>query len=257
MPAPDLALLTDVIKQAGVLALQFWKAAPKVWEKPGQGPVSEADIAVNDLLQARLRTARPDYGWLSEESPDTADRLSCEHVFILDPIDGTRTFIAGETHFSISVAIAHRGRVTAAAVLLPALGRLYSAEAEGQAFMNGSAISVSTRPGLADANLLMSKSAMAADHWRELPPGLTRSFRSSIAYRLCLVAEGAFDGMISLRDTWEWDIAGGSLIAERAGAVISDKNGRALRFNAPEAKTEGILAATPAVHAGILASLIV
>lgn len=253
MPGPDLALIAEAARDAGAIALRHWKADPQVWEKPGLGPVTEADLAVNAMLAARLQAARPGYGWLSEETPDGPARLQCERVFILDPIDGTRAFIAGERHFAVSIAVAENGMVIAGAVYLPALDRLYQAGSDSPALCNGQVIHCADRAALAGANLLMSKSVLAPDHWRHPPPELKRSFRSSIAYRLCLVAEGAFDGMISTRDAWEWDIAAGSLIAARAGAVVSDRLGAPLRFNSSAAKTAGILAAPPGVHAGILA----
>ena len=256
MPGPDLALIADAARAAGGIALRYWQANPKVWDKPGLGPVTEADLAVNDMLAARLQSARPDYGWLSEETPDDPVRLECERVFILDPIDGTRAFIAGEKHFAVSIAVAEKGTVIAGAVYLPALDRLYTASADGPALCNGQTIRCGDRPGLVGANLLMSKSFLTPEHWRHLPPELTRSFRSSIAYRLCLAADGSFDGMISTRDAWEWDIAAGSLIAARAGAVISDRNGGALQFNSAGAKTAGILAAPAGIHREILAQFL-
>lgn len=254
MPARDLALIAEAARTAGALALRFWKASPQVWEKPGLGPVTEADLAVNTLLLEGLRTARPDYGWLSEETPDDADRLTRDHVFIIDPIDGTRAFIAGERHFAVSIAVAHKGEVVAGAVFLPALDRLYTAARGVPARLNDAPISCSPRKGLHGADILMSKSLLAPDHWRGPPPDLKHSFRSSIAYRLCLVADGSHDGMITARDAWEWDIAAGSLIAAQAGAGVSDRSGAALRFNSAAAKTAGILVAPAPLHRQIVAS---
>lgn len=254
MPESDLTLIARAARDAGAVAMRLWKANPRVWEKPGLGPVTEADLAVNDLLADRLLGARPGYGWLSEETPDTAVRLDCERLFILDPIDGTRAFIAGEKHFAISIAVAEQGRVTAGAVYLPALDRLYTAAENGPALCNEQPIDCSNQTGLSSANLLMSKGFLAPDHWRTPPINLKRSFRSSIAYRLCLIAEGSFDGMISTRDAWEWDIAAGSLIAARAGATVTDRHGQPLQFNVPGAKTAGIFTAPPAVHREIMAS---
>jgi myo-inositol-1(or 4)-monophosphatase len=75
----------------------FFRRDPRRWDKPGEaGPVTEADLAVDALLKRSLRAARPGYGWLSEETPDDDARLSHDRVFILDPIDGTRAFIAGD-----------------------------------------------------------------------------------------------------------------------------------------------------------------
>ncbi len=254
MPENDLRLIAEAARDAGALAMRFWKSNLQVWEKPGLGPVTEADLAVNDLLANRLRGARPGYGWLSEETPDDRVRLNYERVFILDPIDGTRAFIAGEKHFAISIAVAELGRVVAGAIYLPALDMLYTAAENGPAQCNGAPIRCANRTGLSCANLLMSKGFLEPDHWHTLPHDLKRSFRSSIAYRLCLIAEGSFDGMISTRDAWEWDIAAGSLIAARAGAAVSDRHGLDLRFNSPDAKTAGIFTAPVMVHAEILSN---
>lgn len=254
MPERDLTLIANAARAGGAVAMRYWKANPQVWEKPGLGPVTEADLAVNDLLAETLRTARPSYGWLSEESPDSAARQDSEYQFIIDPIDGTRAFIAGERHFAVSIAVARFGQITAGAICLPALDKLYTATRNGPALMNGQPISCAVQPNLNGANILMSKSFLAAEHWVQPMPDLKRSFRSSIAYRLCLVADGSYDGMISTRDAWEWDIAAGSLIAERAGAAVSDRLGQPLSFNSASAKTPGVFVAPAGVHQHILSS---
>jgi len=252
LPAHDLALLTDAARAAGEVALQFWQKAPKAWDKADASPVTEADLAVNDLLHGMLSRARPSYGWLSEETPDDTARLDTEHQFIIDPIDGTRAFIAGEQHFSHSLAVARNGRITAAVVYLPALDRLYTATDTGPALCDGVPMQCSQKSLADGVNLLTSKHSLDAAHWRDTPPVFKRSFRASLAYRLCLVAEGAFDGMITFQDAWEWDIAAGSLIAEKAGARVTDKHGATLRFNAPGAQSAGTLATSPALHADLM-----
>jgi myo-inositol-1(or 4)-monophosphatase len=254
--ADDLALLTAAAREAGRIAMGFWRNEPKFWDKGGDhGPVSEADLAVNAALAARLRAARPGYGWLSEETPDGADRLNCEQVFILDPIDGTRAFLAGEENFAVSLAVATAGRVTAGVVLLPAKGRLYAATASGPATRDGAPISTSSRAMLAGADVLTTRAALAPEHWPKGVPDLKRSFRASLAYRLCLAAEGRHDAMLTLREAWEWDIAAGSLIAERAGCRVSDRAGADLRFNAATPRAPGTIAANPALHREILTAL--
>ena len=155
MPAHDLALLTHAARAAGEIAMRHWRNAPKAWEKGDQGPVTEADIAVNDVLQHELRGARPVYGWLSEETPDTLLRQEYEFTFIIDPIDGTRDFIAGERHFSHSLAAAQNGVVTAAVVYLPALDQLYTATQDGPALRDGEPIRCSA-PVPADMQRLMT-----------------------------------------------------------------------------------------------------
>jgi myo-inositol-1(or 4)-monophosphatase len=253
LPERDLALLTEAAREAGRIALRFWRRDPKVWDKGGEhGPVTEADLAVNDMLKARLLAARPGYGWLSEETPDTPDRLAVDTVFIIDPIDGTRAFVAGEETYAHSLAVAHQGQVTAAVVFLPALDRIYTASDTAPPLRDGQPIAASTRDQLQGADILTTKPNLAPEKWPGGVPEITRHFRASLAYRLCLAAEGRFDGMLTLRDAWEWDIAAGSLIAQRAGAVVTDRHGKALRFNTAEAKAEGVLALPPGPHAETL-----
>ncbi|MDZ4089069.1 MAG: 3'(2'),5'-bisphosphate nucleotidase CysQ [Tabrizicola sp.] len=258
MPARDLALLTDAAREAGRIAMRYWRKDPQVWDKGGEhGPVTEADLAVNDMLKAKLLAARPDYGWLSEETPDSADRLAVDTVFIIDPIDGTRAFVAGEETWAHSLAVAHKGKVTAGVVYLPAIDRIYVASETSDPLRDGEVIRASGRDRLEGANILTTKANMVPEKWPGGVPEITRSFRASLAYRMCLAAEGRFDGMLTLRDAWEWDIAAGSLIAEKAGAVVTDRMGKALRFNAPTALAEGVLALPPKLHADAMARLVV
>ena len=99
--ARDAALLTDTVREAGALALSLFRTELKNWTKGASSPVSEADIAVNDLVESRLRSATPDYGWLSEESVDDDARLGKPLVWIVDPIDGTRAYLAGREDWCV------------------------------------------------------------------------------------------------------------------------------------------------------------
>ncbi len=254
MPAADLALLIAAARLAGKIALSHWKASPQVWEKPdGQGPVSAADLAVNAALAQVLRPARPDYGWLSEETPDGAERLSTQAQFILDPIDGTRSFLQGDAAFSHALAVVQNGQVTAGVVYLPAMDKLYAACAQGPATLNGAEIRAA--PPAAEGRVLTAKSTLAPQHWPGGVPTMQRHFRAGMAWRMCLVAEGAFDAMLTLRPSWEWDIAAGALIAARAGAFVSDRHGHALRFNAPDPRSAGVVVASPDLHGDLVARL--
>lgn len=258
MPGPDeltadLDLLVSAAHEAGSIALRYFKRDPQTWDKgDGAGPVTEADLAVNTMLAQRLRAARPGYGWLSEESPDNSSRLTARRVFIIDPIDGTRAFIDGQDSFAHSLAIAEDGQVIAAAVYLPAKDRMFCAHVDSAALLNGQPICSSAQAGVEGATVLTSKPNMQPGHWPGGVPDLRRAFRPSLAYRLCLVAQGRFDGMMAFRPTWEWDIAAGALIAARAGAVASDGTGATLRFNAPDPRAEGVIVAAPALHAALM-----
>ncbi|MBK0327529.1 3'(2'),5'-bisphosphate nucleotidase CysQ [Rhodobacteraceae bacterium F11138] len=250
MPATDLALLIEAARAAGEIALTFSGATTRRWDKPeGAGPVTEADIAVNDMLQERLRAARPDYGWLSEETEDNADRLSRDCVFIIDPIDGTRSFAEGARTWAHALAVADHGVVTAGVIFLPMRGLLYSAAAGQGAHVNGTPIAPSEQVTLDDADILASRPNMDEHHWRDgHVPGFARAHRPSLAYRMALVAEGRFDGMLTLRPSWEWDIAAGELILREAGAICTDRAGAPLRFNNPHPTLNGVIAGGPRVH---------
>ncbi|MEM6578964.1 MAG: 3'(2'),5'-bisphosphate nucleotidase CysQ [Pseudomonadota bacterium] len=249
MPATDLPLLIEAVIEAGEVARRFAGPEVRVWDKADNaGPVTEADLAVNETLQSRLRGQRPDYGWLSEETEDNTDRLSCEQVFIVDPIDGTRSFIEGGRTWAHVAAVAQQGQVTAAAIYLPLRDKLYSAALGQGAELNGRPIMASDRAHLAGAALLASRNNLEPKHWRADVPDVALAFRPSLAYRQSLVAEGRFDAMLTLRKTWEWDIAAGDLILREAGAVVSDRAGQPLRFNNPHPQVNGVVAANAELH---------
>lgn len=255
--ADDLALLTGAAEEAGRIARHYWRRDPKVWDKGGDlGPVSEADLAVNDALSRALLGARPGYGWLSEETPDDpAARQAAARSFILDPIDGTRAFIEGQEGFSHAIAVVEAGRPIAAVVHLPVLGLTYSATAEGAACLNGEPITVTQHP-LPGARVLAGKVVMNGALWRGgVVPDFRREFRPSLAWRLCLAAQGRFDGALSLRPTWEWDVAAACLIAARAGAAVTDRHGSAMRFNNPHPQVDGLIVAGQPLHDALLAAL--
>ena len=247
--ADDLTLLLEAAKAAGEIARGFFKQGPRAWDKPGAGPVTEADIAVNDMLAERLRGARPGYGWLSEETPDSEDRLEAARAFVIDPLDGTRAFIEGDHSWAHSLAVTDGGVVVAAAIFLPMVDRMYAAARGQGALLDGTRISVSSTDPLEGANVLASRSNFEPWHWTGGNiPDVRRRFRSSIAYRLSLIGEGKFDAMLSLRPTWEWDVAAGALIVEEAGGRITDRRGAALRFNTPGRLLNGVVAAGPRLH---------
>ncbi|GHG82307.1 inositol monophosphatase family protein [Pseudodonghicola xiamenensis] len=250
MPATDLPLLIDTARAAGDIACRYSGPEAKRWEKPGgAGPVTEADLAVNEMLEDRLRAARPDYGWLSEESEDNADRLGHDRIFIVDPIDGTRGFAEGDSNWAHALAVTEAGRVTAAVIYLPMRDLLYSAARGAGAWLNGTPIQAANATDLAQATILATRPNLDPRHWRGgIFPGFKSAYRSSLAFRMALVAQGRFDAMLTLRPSWEWDIAAGDLILSEAGARCTDRNGTELRFNNPRPQVNGVIAAGPRLH---------
>ena len=257
MPATDLDLLIAAARAAGQLATGFSGPTAKRWDKDaGAGPVTEADLAVDRLLRERLTGERPDYGWLSEETPDSPDRLDRARVFIVDPIDGTRSFIDGSATWAHSLAVAEHGQITAAVVFLPLKDKLYAAAAGQGAFLNGQPIKASSPAGISGATMLAARPVYDPANWRDRQvPVMERHHRPSLAYRLSLVAEGRFDAMLTLRPSWEWDIAAGALILQEAGARTTDRSGAPLRFNNRHPQVNGVLAARDALHSALVERL--
>ena len=255
--ADDLSLLIEAARASGDIARRFFEAGnAQSWDKADNlGPVTEADLAVNDHLRSHLRGARPGYGWLSEECEDAPERLASEHLFIIDPIDGTRSFIEGGKSWSHSLAIAKQGRIVAAVVYLPMKNRLFSAALGQGAALNGTPIKAAARSELAGASVVAAKPIYSPQNWRDAIPDVKKVYRPSLAYRLSLVAEGRYDAMITLRPSFEWDIAAGSLILSEAGARATTRTGQALTFNNPVPTVEGVVAANPVLHAQIIDAL--
>lgn len=256
MQETDLVLIKDAILAAGDIAVGFAGQSTKSWEKPGgAGPVTEADLAVNDYLESTLRDARPEYGWLSEESEDTDDRMSRDTVFIIDPIDGTRSFQDGSRTWAHSVAIAYMGQVIAGAVYLPMRDMLYTAARGKGAYLNGSPMHVSATQSLSEAEVLAARPIMEPRYWQDGVPHFNRSHRPSLAYRLGLVGQGRFDAMLTFRPTWEWDVAAGALIVEEAKGTCTDRTGAGLRFNNKVPMLNGMIASGTRLHGQLLQAM--
>lgn len=233
----DLELIRRAATEAGEVAHSFFGRSPEVWWKnEGRSPVSAADFAANERLEKLLITARPHYGWLSEETDDDNARLSHETLFVVDPIDGTRAFIAGEQTWCVSVAVVHRGRPVAGVLVAPALGEEFYACLDGPALMNGDLISVSHPDPTVPLTL-----AIAEDLLRKLPAAQTQAVRRvrhvpSLAYRLALTADGRIDGTIVKKNSHDWDLAAADIILQRAGGKLLDSAGHALVYNRQSVK---------------------
>jgi len=244
----DLALIRDAALAAGELALAEREAGLTTWSKPGGSPVTSADMAVDRVLKDVLLSARPDYGWLSEETEDSAERLARRRLFIVDPIDGTVAYMKGKPWWCIPIAVVEAGRPVAAVIHAPALNETFCATLGGGATLNGQPISASDTDDLDDASVLADARMIEGPQWLEPWPAMRFEKRNAIAYRMALVAAGAFDAAIALSPKWDWDIAAGALIAEEAGAKVTDHHGRPWHFNRPDPRQSSLVCSAPALH---------
>lgn len=248
----DLDLILQAAREAGELALAAREDGLKIWSKAGGSPVTDADLAVDTLLKTELGAARPDYGWLSEETADDPARLATPRQFVVDPIDGTVAFMKGKPWFAVSIAVVENGQPIAGVVHAPALNETYAATLDGPPTLNGDVIRPSLTDRLPGAAMLGDPKMFAHPAWREPWPAMRIESRNSIAYRACLVAAGTFDAAIALSPKSEWDLAAADLICRRAGAWISDHKGHDFAYNRPVPQVPSLVCANRALAPLIL-----
>lgn len=242
--AADLELLKQAALEAGQLASTFFRRNLQSWAKEGGSPVTEADMAVDAFLRTELLAARPEYGWLSEETADDPARRERETIFVVDPIDGTRGFIQGDERWCVSIALVRAGRPVAAALFAPARDELYTAVKGGGAWALGRRLAVSQRTGLSGARLSgpggWLKNAALAGSGAQI-----QGHVPSLAYRFASVATGRFDAAFASPRSNDWDLAACDLLVHEAGGRLTDLDGSAPAYNR-ETTRHGVLAAANA-----------
>jgi myo-inositol-1(or 4)-monophosphatase len=228
-----------------------------VRHKTPDQPLTEADLAANAVLHEQLIGARPDYGWLSEETRDHPDRLARSRVWIVDPIDGTTSFIAELPEFSISVGLVEEGVPIVGVVYNPARDEMYYAARGAGAFISrgGAAaepLRVSGREVHDQVTMLASRSEIAAGEFDLFRGGWRIEPAGSTAYKLAGVAAGTGEAFVSRGPKSEWDICAGVLLVSEAGGRVTDLNGAAPRFNREDPYVHGILATNGVLHDAVL-----
>ena len=251
MLAHDVALLTDTVREAGALALSLFRTELKNWTKGASSPVSEADIAVNDLIETRLRRATPDYGWLSEESVDDEQRLDRQRVWIVDPIDGTRGYLAGREDWCVSVALVEDTTPVLAAVFAPASDEFFFAARGQGAARNDAAVHATTGTEMdfsrvAGPKPLVERLSRSSDDIT-LHPRI-----GSLALRLCRVAEGRLDAAFAGGQSRDWDLAAANLIVQEANGSMTALSGDRILYNRREVTHGVLVAAGRDRHASII-----
>ncbi len=248
--ASDRDRLAAAVQQAGAVAMKFFRGPLKSWTKgAGESPVSEADIAANDLLHKLL--VAPGDGWLSEESENDPTRLQARRVWVIDPIDGTRAFIAGREDWSVSAALVVEGRPVAAALYAPVTDELFLATAGQGAIRNGAPIRATAGSELNGARVGGPKRMM--ERVVERGTGLVVLPRiHSLALRLARVADGTLDAAVAGGNGHDWDLAAADLLVHEAGGLMSGLDGRALTYNRPDPVHSVLIAAGRERHEALV-----
>lgn len=235
--------VSAIAAEAGRLALARYGSDVEKWEKSPNNFVCEVDLAVDELLRARLSALLPDAGWLSEETADDLARLSRRRVWVVDPIDGTRDFLRHRPGWAVSVALVEDGQPVIGVLDAPVRGEHWLAVKGQGATLDGAPIAVSDRTDLTGARV-------PADDLSRVDRHLVKVDKpNSIALRMAMVAAGQADLLATFRWGADWDIAAAVLIAREAGAKVTDALGKKIRFNTPRGESFGLLATTPGIHA--------
>jgi myo-inositol-1(or 4)-monophosphatase len=247
----DAALLFAAVQGAGAMGLELSQQNVRNWAKPDGSTVTEADLKIDAFLKARLHDTRPDYGWLSEESIDTPDRLSRKRLWIVDPIDGTNSFVNGTDGWCIGAALIEDGQPILAALFQPKADLFYAAALGQGAYCNKVLIKPNDGPSFAGATLLGTGRALKA------LPGVEAAAVPNIPLllRLAHVACGKADIALSLGMRNDWDLAAGHLLVSEADGVITQATGAQMIYNQTLPKQNGLLAAGKMRHNALLAQL--
>lgn len=248
----DFKLIVDAANAAGQIGMKWFGNDPKVWMKEGQSPVSEADFAIDQFLKQQLLEARPDYGWLSEETDDDGERLKADRVFVVDPIDGTRGFINHMKRWCISIAVVERRRPVVAVLECPVMKQTISAHKDHGAWCNGAKIKAKNVE--ADTPLRVTgPRSFQSEVDNDWPRPIEKlPFVPSLAYRLAMIAMGEADLSLARPSAKDWDLAAADLIVHEAGAALTDLNGEQLTYNCKDVRHGGLVSSKSDCHTEML-----
>ena len=248
----DLDLAIRAARAAGESVMRAFRVEQEVRYKSADQPVTEADLAADRILHRILLEERPEYGWLSEETADSPDRLKRARLWVVDPIDGTNSFVAGRPEFAISIGLVDGGRAVVGVVHNPATGEMFHAMEGGGAFRDGAPIRVSNGGLQGAPRIVASRWEMKRGEFDGFNPGWAVEPLGSTAYKMCRVAEGGAEAFVSRGPKAEWDVCGAVVIVSEAGGRVSRLDGSPAAFNQPEPQWRGIAASNGVVHDELL-----
>jgi myo-inositol-1(or 4)-monophosphatase len=252
-PLDAARALAEAVMAAGQLARSMLEAGVRTWTKGHDSPVTDADIATDALLRERLHALAPTYGWQSEESVDIPDRSTQQRRWVVDPIDGTRSFIKKQADWSVAAALVEEGRPIAAALYAPVTDELFVAAAGAGATRNGVRVRANGKTRVADAHLAgprgtLDRLARTVD-FHPVPR------IHSLALRFARVAAGDIDAAIASAHSRDWDLAAADLLVHEAGGSLTTLAGKRLVYDNPEAEHPSLAAAGADLHGALLEAL--
>lgn len=252
--AEILQRIQSAIEAARVVFARFTPGEIATEYKIGHDPVTEADRALDAVLRKEL--LRDDEGWLSEESVDDYSRLEKSRVWVVDPLDGTREFVAGIPEFCVSIAFVEKGRPVAGGICNPATNEVFLGSLESGLTYNGKPARPSPRTTLDGATVLASRSETKRGEWKQFE-GANFKIRpmGSVAYKLARVSAGLDDITFTLVPKNEWDVAAGVALVTSAGGFVTTLENTPLECNRRDPLLSGLIACGPNLREPLLALL--
>jgi myo-inositol-1(or 4)-monophosphatase len=250
-----LADTIEITRAAGAVIMKYYRDSFSVADKSPDNPVTDADLAADQLLHERLMALLPEAGWLSEETVDSPERLSKKFVWVVDPLDGTKEFVMGIPEFAVSVALTENGAPELAVIFNPTTGELFHAQGGKGAYLGGKTTTVSDRDLLRGARVDASRSERKRGEFAPFEALVQLKTLGSIAYKLARVAAGIADATWSRGPKNEWDICAGALLVREAGGRCVNLDNQGFTFNQPFPKVNGIIATNGHMHEEVLSAL--
>jgi myo-inositol-1(or 4)-monophosphatase len=248
----DLDLALRAARAAAEVIRPAFRAEMEVRYKDPDQPVTDADMEADRVIREVLIGARPEYGWLSEETADSPERLERERLWVVDPIDGTNSFVKGIAEFAVSIGLVEGDRAVLGVVCNPATGEVYHATDGGGAWLNGAPVRVSEGNGV--PRVLCSRSELRRGELGGFAESCTVHPLGSTAYKMVKVADGTGEAFVSFGPKHEWDVCGAEVIVREAGGRVTGLNGEPFRYNQPTPSWRGVAASNGRVHHAVLAA---
>jgi len=253
----ELEVAVRAARDAGAVIRSLYDTEVRVFEKGDRAdsPLTEADTRANELLLKHISQEFPGDGWLSEESRDSAVRLTRTRVWIVDPLDGTKEFVRHIPELAVCVALVERGEAIVGVTYNPITDEMFAAAKGVGATLNGTPIHVSTTNALHRSTLLASRSENERGEWDRFHGRFAVEFCGSVAYKLARIAAGKADATFTLSPKSEWDVCSSACVLECAGGRTSHLDGSPIRYNQPSPRLPGMVASNDVLHDQILSLL--
>ena len=236
-------------RNAGKILMKYYQSDNKEVKMKGvDNPVTIADNEADQYLCDFLTGEFPNDGWLSEETVDTDERLNKDRVWIVDPLDGTKEFIEGIPHFSVSIGLVYNSEPVVGVIYNPATDEMFSCQKGKGVYLNGNKVIASKKNLLIDSKITVSRSELKRNEWEPYK----NNFKSidpigSVAYKLALVSAGKYDIFATVAPKNEWDICAGDCLISEAGGVFKTINDKKIIYNQKKTLVTDTIIATNSI----------